>query len=189
MRSNKTHGLSRRTFIACDSIKRLWRQANPNIVDFWKDLEDAAFAAVLYGRVTKVGRCTVDKKGTWLRIQLPSGRYLCYAGAQVEDKKIRYLGVNQYSRKWCRLSTYGGKLVENVTQAMSRDILGHGATLAEAAGYEVVLSVHDELITEAPDTEDYQSDELSRLLSTVPPWATGLPLSAAGFTGYRYRKD
>ncbi len=123
-----------------------------------------------------------------MRVQLPSGRYLCYAGAHLDGDTIKYLGVNQYSRKWGKLSTYGGKLAENVTQAFSRDILAHGMTLAEDAGYKVVLSVHDELLTETPDTTEFTHKRLSEIMSEVPWWATGLPLAAAGFEAYRYRK-
>lgn len=79
-------------------------------------------------------------------------------------------------------------IVHNCTQAGSRDVIAHGMVLAEQRDYEVVLSVHDELITETPDTDDYNVSELSAIMSTVPEWAPGLPLAAAGFEGYRYRK-
>lgn len=190
LKNRKTHGLEKEIFIACDAIKRMWRKANPNIVQFWRDLEDACFGAILYGRETTLRRgMAVDKKGTWLRIKLPSGGYLCYAGAKIEEKKIRYLGINQYTRKWCKLSTYGGKLAENVTQASSRDILATGMIIAEQCGYETVLSVHDELITEVIDGDAYSEKGLSKILSTPPAWAYGLPLAAAGFESKRYKKE
>jgi DNA polymerase len=106
-----------------------------------------------------------------------------------EDGTVSYMGVNQYSRKWSRIKTYGGKLVENITQAAARDVLTSNMPAIEAAGYDIVLSVHDELLTEAPDTADYSHEHLSALMATNPPWAAGLPLAAAGFEAYRYRKD
>lgn len=174
----------------CDAVKRMWRQANPAIVTFWSDLEDCDRASIYSegGRYPAGHFCEFDKKGSWIRIRLPSGRYLCYAGAKIIDNEIRYLGLNTYTRKWGTLSTYGGKLAENVTQAVSRDVLANGALLCEALGYHIVLSIHDELLTEVLDTNKFTHEELSKIISTVPPWAIGLPLAAEGFESYRYRK-
>jgi DNA polymerase len=102
---------------------------------------------------------------------------------------ITYMGVNQYSRKWDRLTTYGGKLVENVTQAVARDVMAANMPAIEAEMYEIVLTVHDEIICEAPEHEDWNHEHLAALMATVPPWAAGLPLAAAGFEATRYRKD
>jgi DNA polymerase len=99
------------------------------------------------------------------------------------------MGVNQYSRKWSRLKTYGGKLAENVTQAASCDVLARNMPAIEAAGYQIVLTVHDEIISEAPDTPDFNAGHLAGLMATNPTWAKNLPLAAAGFEAYRYRKD
>jgi DNA polymerase len=99
------------------------------------------------------------------------------------------MGMNQYTRKWERLETYGGKLVENIVQAASRDVLAHGLLGAEKAGYQVCLHVHDELITETPDKPDYTAEGLEQIMATNPPWSLGLPLAAAGYEAYRYRKD
>ena len=188
-RDRKTLGLNEDVFIACDSIKRMWREANALIECFWKQLENDCRFALITGSRTERKRYAVDKKGKWLRIELPSGRFLCYAGAHLDDNKIKYLGVNQYSKKWGKLSTYGGKLAENITQAVSRDILAHGLTGAENAGYEVVLSVHDELITETPDKPEFNHKHLSQIMAAASLWAADLPLAAAGFEAYRYRKD
>jgi DNA polymerase len=120
-------GLSKEAFVLCDGIKRMWREANPNIVSFWGELEDKTKAVVggfggEYGK--GVGKhLIIDRKGPWLCIQLPSGRYLSYPRMQLSDGKLRYQGMNTYSRKWDWLNTYGGKLAENVTQAVARDIL------------------------------------------------------------------
>lgn len=186
-----TLGLERETWIGIDAIKRAWRLAHPGTTQFWHGVETAVYIAIeTSGGAHWSERVLVDKKGAWLRIRLPSGRFLCYPAPVVgEGGKISYMGVNQYSRKWSRISTYGGKLVENITQAVARDVLAHGMLAAEAAGYRTVLGIHDELITETPDTPDYSPEGLAALMSDNPPWADGLPLAAAGFETYRYRKD
>jgi DNA polymerase len=97
--------------------------------------------------------------------------------------------MNQYSRKWERLKTYGGKIAENVTQAVARDVFKASYLDIMAEGYDIRLPVHDENITYAPDGKLYGPKALARLMSQVPPWASGLPLAAAGFEAYRYRKD
>jgi DNA polymerase len=99
------------------------------------------------------------------------------------------MGINQFSRKWCRLTTYGGKIFENICQAVARDVMSNNMGPIEDAGYAIVLTVHDELITETPDTDAYSSDELSRRLGAQPAWALDMPLAAAGFESYAYRKD
>ena len=189
-KKRSTFGLSREAFITCDVFKRGWRAGHPHVQTLWKELEAACVSAVENpGNTIECRRFKVRRDGAWLRIGLPSGRAMCYPQPKVEDGKLSYMGVNQYSRQWCRLKTYGGKLVENATQAASRDVMAGNMPLIDDSGYQIVLSVHDELITEAPDTTDYTSDRLSALLSSVPSWATGLPLAAAGFEDYRYRKD
>ena len=185
-----TFGLSSMAWQTCDAFKRLWREAHPSIAAWWGELQDAAISAVVNKGTAYVCRkVQVRCDGAWLRIRLPSGRCLCYPAPRIESGKLTYMGVNQYSRKWSRLSTYGGKLAENITQAASRDILASAMPAIEAAGYRIVLTVHDEIISEAPDDPRYSVDELARLMSTNPPWAAGLPLAAAGFETYRYRKD
>jgi DNA polymerase len=185
-----TYGLSKDVFCACDSLKRMWRLQHPNIVAFWGEVQDAVIAAIREPQVTFLCRkVRVRRTGEWLRIVLPSGRALCYPSPRLDDHgKISYEGVNQFSRKWCRISTYSGRLVENVTQAFARDVFKSSFIPVENAGYEIVLEVHDELITEVPDTEDFNVGRLSELLATNPPWAQGMPLAAAGFETYRYRK-
>ena len=185
-----TYGLSHDVFCACDSLKRMWRLQHPAIESFWAEIEEVVRAAIREPKITFLCRkLKVRRTGEWLRIVLPSGRALCYPSPRVNDKGvISYEGVNQFSRKWCRMNTYGGKLVENTTQAFSRDVFYNAKFPAEAAGYKLVLEVHDEFITEVPDTEEHNVDGLSRILATNPPWAEGMPLAAAGFETYRYRK-
>lgn len=140
--------------------------------------------------------------GWWLKIELPSGRIMSYPGIALsvtteidEDTgkkrtstRIKYQGENQTTRQWGFQYTYGGKLTENIVQALCRDILAWSMPGVEAAGYEIVLSVHDELITEVPDTDDYTTEELCALMCDLPIWAKGFPLAAEGDCMYRYRK-
>lgn len=143
-----------------------------------------------------------DAAGWWLKIELPSGRIMSYPGIALsvtteidEDTgkkrtstRIKYQGENQTTRQWGFQYTYGGKLTENIVQALCRDILAWSMPGVEAAGYEIVLSVHDELITEVPDTDDYTTEELCALMCDLPIWAKGFPLAAEGDIMYRYRK-
>jgi DNA polymerase len=176
-----------------DTINALvtaWRKAHPRTKSLWYDCENAARNAIRDpDAMFEVGKLMFRMDDGWLRMVLPSGRSLCYPNAEISDGKIAYEGVNQYTRKWERLETYGGKLVENATQAASRDILVTGMMAAEKAGYEVVLHVHDELICETPDSELFAVDKLAGIMATGPQWAVGLPLAAAGFETHRYRKE
>jgi DNA polymerase len=188
-RNKRTYGLAQRTYIVCDAFKRLWRAAHPEVSSWWKELEDTARRAIAQPGVTLAcRRVKFRRDGAWLRVALPSGRALCYPSPQILEDKVTYMGTNQYSRKWQRLKTYGGKLAENITQAASRDVLASSMPPIEAAGYAIVLSVHDELITEAPDSPEFSADHLASLMATTPKWADGLPLAAAGFEAYRYKK-
>lgn len=185
-----TFGLKKNTWLVCDSFKRSWRYAHPNISAWWNELRVAAINAI--NNPDKPFPCRkviFIKKGSWLYIKLPSGRFLCYPGAKADDNRISYMGNNQYTRKWERLYTYGGKFAENITQAVARDALGHNMPLIESSGYEIDLTVHDEVITEADDVPEYNHEHLSSLLATNPEWALDLPLAAAGFESYRYKKD
>ena len=187
----RTYGLCRKTYIVCDSFKRLWRAAHPRITGFWKALEGAARSAIIAPGVTlSCGKLKVRRDGAWLRIGLPSGRCLCYPGPQVDEQgKVSYMGLDQHNHKWQRLKSYGGKLAENVTQAASRDVLAASMPTIEAAGYAIVLHVHDEIIAEAPDTPEFNANHMAGLMAMVPPWADELPLAAAGFEANRYRKE
>src|SRR5438445_4575514 len=98
---------------------------------------------------------------------------------------LTYMGVDTYSHKWKRQHSYGGLIVENITQAVSRDIMAEGMLRCEKAGYPVVLSVHDEVVSDAP-TGSLQ--EFERLVTTLPRWASGLPVACDGWVGGRYHK-
>lgn len=187
-----TFGLSERVWVACQVLVTAWREAHPATVQFWADAEEAMRNAVRQPGVTfEVGEhIKVQRTGAWTRVRLPSGRALCYLHLQCsESGKLSYAGVNQYTRQWSRISSYGGKFVENWDQASARDVLAWNMPAVWDAGYPVILTVHDELVTEPEDDERFSHEHLAGLLATVPPWAPGLPLSAAGFETDRYRKD
>lgn len=187
-------GLSEQVFLVCDALKRLWRHAHPAIANrdhgLWTRLEGAAISATNEPEKTfRAGRLAVLRTGNWLRVLLPSGRSLCYASPRLDEAgRLTYMGTNPHSRKWQRLHTYGGKVVENATQAVARDVMARAMPRVEAAGYAIVLTVHDELVTEAPDTPEFNAAQLSALLAAGEPWTEGLPLAAAGFEAHRYRK-
>jgi DNA polymerase bacteriophage-type len=167
-----------------------WRTAHPNVVQLWYGVERAAKAAIRSpDDLAHYDKLQFDMKDGWLRIKLPSGRYLSYPNAEIVEGRITFDGMNQYTRKWERIETYGGKLVENIVQAVARDVFMTGMVGAEAHGYEVCIRVHDELITEVPDSADYTVAQLASVMATNPSWAVGLPLAAAGFETYRYKKD
>lgn len=175
-----------------NEIVRAWRHAHAKTVSLWYEAEELAILATSSPGETfgvASGRLSFTRSKGWLRMLLPSGRSLCYPSPKVEDGKLSYMGIDQYTRKWDRLPTYGGKLIENATQAAARDVLARGMLAADAAGYEIVLSVHDEIIAETPDTDAYSVDKLAAIMATPPAWADGLPLAAAGFEAARYRKD
>ncbi len=190
------------TFNAMDDerimeIVHAWRKAHPATKKLWYDTEGAVRDAVRNPgdsfEVRGLLRCDYvdgpDGVG-YARIRLPSGRYLCYRDMMIDDAgKLSYEGMNQYTRKWERLETYYGKLVENVVQAAARDVFMSGMRRAELEGYPVVLRVHDELVCEVPDKPDFTHERLAGMMSTNPGWSVGLPLAAAGFETLRYRKE
>jgi len=191
VKKGSTFGLKQRTYMVCDALKRLWREAHPAISGYWPELQEAARMAILHpGQTFTARRLRFRRDGAWLRMLLPSGGALCYASPKVDDKgKISYLGVNSYTRRWQRIGTYGGKLFENACQAVARDVMAENMPTMELVGYDILGTVHDETITEAPDNDDFSSDELSAILATNPSWAPDLPLAAGGFESYRYKKD
>ena len=170
-------------------LVQAWRAQHPQTVSMWYDVERAA-KAVLREPTTasEVRGLRFDMQGDWLRIKLPSGRYLSYPNAALEDGQIRYDGVSQFTRQWMSLRTYSGKLVENIVQAIARDIFMGGMLRAEEQGYPVCVRVHDELICETPDEAAYTVAGLSAIMSRGESWSTGLPLAAAGHEMYRYAK-
>lgn len=193
----KLYGLSL-SDAAIQSVVLAWREANANIRQFWYDLEAAARDATLSPGVTvAAGMVKFNRRGEWLRMLLPNGTTLNYCQPAIvphpkfeNSTSLSYLGVNSYTRRWERIHTYGGKLAENATQKVARDVLKTNSLLIDAEGFEIVLPVHDEVVCEVPDDPYFTTDRLCALLAARPWWADGhLPLAAAGFETYRYRKD
>jgi len=181
-----------------ENIKK-WRAESPAIVAFWYGLEDAAKKAIqMPGHVFAYRDISYGVKEDVLYCMLPSGRTLKYHSPRLvpdrtswgkEVMKITYMGVDSIKKTWVRQDTYGGKLTENVVQAVSRDILAYALTNLDNAGYHPVLHVHDEIVSEVP--EGFGSvEEFESIMATFPDWAKGWPLKAAGgWRGKRYRKD
>ena len=169
-----------------------WRAASPTITAMWRKCEKAAKAAISYpGRTYKLPNgCAYVRDKDALRLILPSGRRLSYWGAWLdEENSIRFMGQNQTTRKWERMETWGGRLVENIVQAFARDILAEAMLRLEDAGYKVVFSVHDEVIVEAP--EGYNVEDVQRIMAQPVKWAPGLDkyLHADGYATPFYKKD
>jgi DNA polymerase len=192
MKKGRTLGLSERVYVACEGLKRLWRETHPATVQLWVDAGNAARSAILHPGVEyRAGRLVFDRKGAWLRIRLPSGRYLLYPNPKLEGEgqAIKYAAWNVYKKCWHHEGTYGGKLVENACQGVARDVMALGMVYAEEAGFPVVLTVHDELVTEVDDDPVCNAAWLSGLLAEGTDWTKGLPLAAKGFENARYRKE
>ena len=177
---------------------RLWREANPHIVRLWAIVEKAAIAAIKTGNAVTIHRgITVRFRWGMLLITLPSGRTICYPRARVgkeyddgwrgDHEVIEYEGLNQVTKKWETLRTYGGKLVENIVQATARDILGIVMLRARREKLPIVFHVHDEIIVEAPI--DRPLADVEALFSEPIDWCRDLPLKGAGYSTPYYLKD
>lgn len=171
-------------------LVNVWRRANPRIVKLWETMGEAVDNG---GRVGPHIRIT--RRGKDMKMHLPSGRAICYHEVSwdryvvidpVSGKKIFKEGWRYADPKrgGSRIGTYGGRLVENATQAIARDVLAEALVRLDEAGYPVVGHVHDEVIVESE-----QLDEITSLMTQTPTWGRGLPLDAEGFTCGRYRKN
>lgn len=174
-------------------IVKAWRKASPNIVKLWRSVENAALKAVREpGRVVRLqfGLTFHVERGV-LFITLPSSRRLAYPKIRITEGKygdaLEYDGVDA-KKRWTSIDTYGGKLVENIVQAIARDCLGVSMLRVEANGYETILHVHDELVTDTPIGFG-SVEELEAIMSEPIDWAPGLNLTAAGFESPFYMKD
>lgn len=169
-----------------------WRAASPKITAFWSACERAAKNALRNpGRTFKLANgCAYLRDRNALRLILPSGRRLSYWGAWLdEENHIRFMGQNQTTRKWEKMETWGGRLVENIVQAFARDILAEAMLRLDDAGFPVVFSVHDEVIVEALETASVA--DVQRIMAQPVSWAPGLDkyLSADGYATPFYKKD
>ena len=176
----RTLDLPQAVWVACDGLKRLWRRAHPGVVAMWSSLEEGF----------RTGTGLFQRRGAWMTMKLPSGRVLCYPGAGVDDGQCYYQGLDQYTHKWGRVQTHGGKLLENRVQAIAADVLIEGVWRLEKFGYPVVLTVHDEPVCEVFDVETEQAvDNITHLMCEPMPWLPDLPLAAQGYLCRRYHKE
>lgn len=182
-------------------IVKLWRDADPAIVNLWGEIEKCAHNAVKYRRevIGTPRNLKFNCNGDYLMITLPSGRSLYYYHPTFKQKIVGrrmsnllyYEGLNQETKAWGQIDTYGGKLTENIVQAISRDLLGYAMINLEKAGFGITMHVHDEAIAEVPDdghAEEHLANMI-KIMSQAPDWASNLPLNAAGFTSKYYQKD
>ena len=166
-----------------------WREANPKIVQYWWDVEEAAMTAYKTKKRSEVGKIAFAFWSGILWMVLPSGRRLAYLKPRKQPNRfgrmsLTYAGVGQ-NHKWSRQETYSGRLVENATQAIARDILAEAMARMEDYGLNIVGHVHDEVIIEAPIGK-YTVDEVCKLMAVKPEWCKDLPLSAAGYLAPSY---
>lgn len=181
-----------------DIVSR-WREANRRIVDLWYSLESAAVSVIQTGSPVGVRGLVLAREFDlehgldFLTITLPSQRKLYYAKPELGENQwnrpsILYRGVNQTTKQWTQLETYGGKLVENVVQAIARDCLAVAIEHLEEAGFPVVFHVHDEVVIDCP-ADKADLDRVVQLMTLPIPWALDLPLNADGWVGDFFRKD
>lgn len=169
-----------------------YRYDFPRIPELWTNLGLAAIRAVREPEtVQMVGKVSFSMWKQWLQMTLPSGRKISYRNPRIGkgrfgDEAVFYDGVNPVTKKWGEQSTYGGRLAENADQGMCRDLIAYRLDALERAGYEPVLLVHDETITEQPVGHG-SKDEMIELMTTLPPWAEGFPLAAEGRRSQRYK--
>lgn len=177
-----------------------WRDANPRIVQLWYALEKACIDTVKSGTPHiingKLKTELVSSGGiTYLRIVLPNSRAIYYCEPHMVTNRfgkesIGFYGKNQITNKWTETETYGGKLAENVTQAVARDLLAESIERLEAAGFEILFHIHDEVVIDyrGPDA-DRALKKVYGIMSTTPSWAEGLPMAADGWWGHYFKKD
>lgn len=181
-----------------DIVSR-WRESNKRIVDLWYSLESAAVSVIESGSPAGVRNLILMREMDpangldYLTITLPSKRKLYYAHPSLTTNEwnkpsILYYGTNQTTKQWTQLETYGGKLVENVVQAIARDCLALAIENLEAAGFPVVFHVHDEVVIDIPQ-DKADLNEVVRLMTLPIPWAPDLPLNADGWVGDFFKKD
>ena len=184
-----------------DHFKNQWRDRHPKVVDLWYGLEEAAISALKTNKTHSfrgiIYQIEHDAAGKWLTCTLPNNRKLWYYDPKMKDRMmpwdewkncLSYMGRNsKQGGRWDRIFTYGGMLVENVVQAISRDLMAEAMIRVEKEDYPILLTVHDEIISE-PYKDHGSLEEYNAIMSEVPIWATGCPVSVDGWRGTRYRK-
>jgi DNA polymerase len=175
-------------------LVKQWRDANPNIVSLWYEAERAAIAAISQKTTVKLKHGVQYRySGGVLFADLPSGRSLAYWNPRLEPgnfgkEVIAFDGMDQLKKLWCKQTTYGGKLVENLVQAIARDCLAESMMRLDAAGYNIAIHVHDEVVLDVPN-EIGGVEDVSWFMSRPISWSPGLPLTSDGYECEFYRKD
>ena len=182
------------------TVVNTYRSKYESVKIFWKQLENVAKAAVSNpGKVVRLGKIAYCFLNNFLSCKLPSGRLIRYYMPSIQPRvtswgatqdTLCFMGVDTYTRKWGEQTTYGGKLVENVTQAVARDFMAGAMKRIDEAGWDIVLTVHDELLAEAPEDAagSLTIEKFEDLMAEVPDWGEGCPIAAEGWTGKRYKK-
>lgn len=171
-----------------------WRSANPRIVKLWREVEGAA-KHVIKNKTSYILRkpyCAIKfsyDRG-YLFIELPSGRRLAYYGASVDKGRLSYWGIDQTKKIWCKQDTYGGSLVENVTQAVARDCLCDAMKRMYEALIKILMHIHDEVVNESKDADAPATlERMNKIMAVSPVWAKDLPLKGDGYISKYYKKD
>jgi DNA polymerase len=190
-----TYGLPVEVWAGIQAGVKAWRASHPMIERSWKKADAAFRNAINHPNVAfeMATNTYVTNNGWGNFVQLPSGRFLVYPQAHETDKDTRrpglgFAGVHPYSHKWTFIYTTGPRLIENLTQAVARDVLMWHVPTAEQHGYKIVTRVHDELLTETPDTSDYSGDTLARIIGRPHHWCATMPVAAVGEEYKRYQK-
>lgn len=179
-----------------ESIVRLWRGNNKKIVKLWYDVGNAAIRSV--GTRSKVqvnDLISIETDEKRMRINLPSGRSLYYVEPKLYKNRfnktsVKFKGLDQTTGRWGWVETYGGKLVENIVQAIARDLLAESMLKLDKEGFNIILHVHDEIAAEEDKNDDSKTlEQMEKIMGETPKWAEGLPLGAVGFTSDYYKKD
>lgn len=195
-------GMSQESWLASETVKNAWRDRHPGISSCWAQCDEMSKRALQYpgkwfpwadGK-SKIGAKVFGGK-MFLMYRLPSGRILYQADASLKGttkfgrnvQEVRFFGVDSVTRQWRRQSTYGGSQFQGVVQAIAYDLMDHGWANVERLGYDVVLSVHDEVGAEGD--VDRELSEFEAAMNDTPEWAAGCPVSSAGYVSDRYRKD
>jgi len=180
---------------------RTYRTKYKRIPQFWRDIEKQCIKAclrkntrIIFPAANTESKLLITCENDFLTIKLPSGRKLYYYKPQIhhdnkfDSPKLTYMGVDSYTRKWVRQSTYGGKLTENIVQAACRDILAEAMLRLENMGYPIVLTVHDEIVSEVKKTKGTLNG-FCDIMSHVPKWCPSMPINVEGWEGQRFRKQ
>lgn len=170
-----------------------WRAANPHIVQLWHEVDNATTRAISTGKPVTLRNLSFEKRSGMLFITLPSGRRLVYVKPGIGVNRFGGTAITYWgqgvARKWQKLETYGGKLVENIVQATARDLLTEAITRIENTGHQIVMHIHDEVIIDEPTDSGTTVTNICALMNQLPEWAVGLPIDAAGYECSFYQKD